>query len=371
MESGSPAKPPLGILTQVYDAPFNPICRPPEGLFVPVPIGAPGGPTKAQAAGPSWRWVARNRYVPVDVNPGVPEQRVLEAAARLPGEGRLGAVTGWGGLRLAGGAYFDGLERDGRTRRPVPLVTGSRRSTSLDELSYEPLTAQEVTTRCGVPVTEPVRSLFYEMRRPGDWREAVVAMDMAAAAELVSIRQLAEHHARHTSWRRATRVARALPFCSERSRSPSETRLRLVWVVDAGLPPPLVNCEVFDRNGRLICVADLFDEEAGLVVEYDGAEHRKARRHTRDVVREEGCRRVGLEYCKVTGGDMHRREVVVDRLLATRGRARFLAPAARAWTLEHPPGWWRDAEPLHDRLERRAWIRDQFAARGVVLPEGR
>lgn len=55
-----------------------------------------------------------------------------------------------------------------------------------------------------------------------------------------------------------------------------------------------------------MCTPDLFDDEAGLVVEYDGTEHRAARRHTRDVVREEQCRRLGLEYCKVTAHERHR-----------------------------------------------------------------
>lgn len=88
-----------------------------------------------------------------------------------------------------------------------------------------------------------------------------------------------------------------------------------------------------------MCVADLFDEEAGLVVEFDGAEHRKARRHARDVAREERCRQLGLEYAKVTGPDLRDRRLVVDRLRSARSRALFLPAGARAWTLDYPPGW--------------------------------
>ena len=36
----------------------------------------------------------------------------------------------------------------------------------------------------------------------------------------------------------------------------------LVWVLDAGLDPPLCNREVFDLDGRLIGVPDLLDVEA-------------------------------------------------------------------------------------------------------------
>jgi hypothetical protein len=54
--------------------------------------------------------------VPADV-PQTVEQRILEAAVRLP-EG--GIVTGWGALRLAGAAYFDGFA--GPTPQPVPVL---------------------------------------------------------------------------------------------------------------------------------------------------------------------------------------------------------------------------------------------------------
>jgi hypothetical protein len=220
----------------------------------------------------------------------------------------------------------------------------------------------------GVRVAIPRRALFDEMRR-GDWRDAVVAMDMAAAAQLVSIRRIERYLASHRSWRRSSVVAKALPFCSERARSPAECRLRMVWEADARLPRPLVNQELFGSDGRLICIADLFDPDAGLVVEYDGAEHRTAGRHSRDVAREERCRSVELEYCKVTGPDMRRRDVVVDRLLATRSRARFLPEGARRWTMTPPPGW-HVPEPLDELLDRREWIADQLESQHGFRPAG-
>ena len=77
--------------------------------------------------------------------------------------------------------------------------------------------------------------------------------------------------------------------------------MRLIWVLDAGLPPPRCSRPVFDRSGRLIGYPDLLDVDAGVVGEYDGADHRRALRHSRDVAREEDFRRAGLEYFKVTG----------------------------------------------------------------------
>lgn len=220
--------------------------------------------------------MGRDRYVPTGIDGSLPEQRVVEAAVHLPD---TGAITGWGALRMAGAAYFDG-----RTR-----------------------------------------------------------------------------------WRRSTVVAEALPLCSERSRSPAETRLRMVYELDARLPTPQVNRTVYDLSGRLLCVADLFDEEAGMVVEYDGAEHRKVRRHARDVRREDLCRRVGLEYAKVTGPDMHDVELVVDRLLTTRARALFRPAPQRLWTLQGPPGQ-RPEESVEEIEARRAWVLEQQAAERLWTP---
>lgn len=349
------------------DQPFEPRCSTPSGLVGPVAVDPAGvhGPTRGQAAGSRWVRVAPNRYVPSAVDRTLPEQRVLEQACHLRGQG---VVTGWAALRLARAAYFDGLASDGRTELPVLLAVGpgpARRRHEGIQYSYEPLAEPEMTTLLGVPVAAPRRALFDEMRRPGGWRRAVIAMDMAAAAELVSLTQMQAYLAPRTRWRRAAQVAVALRHASERSRSPAESRLRLLWVVDARLPAPAVNREVFDRQGRLICVADLFDEEAGLVVEYDGSEHRKARRHSRDVAREEACRRVGLEYCKVTGPDLHTTPLVIERFRSTRSRARFLPPAERRWTLAFPPGRPRE-EPLDVKLEHRAWLEAELARRGLT-----
>lgn len=129
-----------------------------------------------------------------------------------------------------------------------------------------------------------------------------------------------------------------------------------------------MNRPVFDLSGRLICVADLFDPVAGMVVEYDGAEHRKIRRHARDVEREELCRQVGLEYCKVTALDMRDSAVVLDRFESVRRRALFLPAGRRQWTLDYPPGW-RHTESLDEKLARRMGVARQRALdRGRVAP---
>ena len=166
---------------------------------------------------------------------------------------------------------------------------------------------------------------------------------MMAAVELVSLRMLADYLEVVGAGR--TSVARwALGLASEHSRSPREVQLRLVWLLDAGLPRPLVNCPVLDLSGRLLGIADLLDETAGLVVEFDGGEHRRARRHAKDLGKDEKLRCVGLEVTRVSGPDLADTGLVVDRLMAARRRALFQSPEERRWVAVPPD------DDLHDRI---------------------
>ena len=297
------------------------------------------GPTRGEAAGPRWRRTTQGFYVSVAVDGEVPEQRILEQSMRLPNDG---AVTGWAACRWHGANFFDGLEADRRTRIAVPLAVGTKhnmRGDTAASVSRERLDAIEVVLVRGVPCTRSRRALFDEMRRVRDGREAVVAMDMMAAARLVSISQMREYCSARSAWKRTRRLFSALRLASERSRSPNETRMRLIWELDAGFPRPLVNQPIFTRLGRLLGIADILDPVAGVVGEFDGADHRSATQHSKDAAREDGLRRHGLEYFAVTGLDLRNRRAVAARMAGARSRARWLAEDDRAWTLDSTGAW--------------------------------
>ena len=116
--------------------------------------------------------------------------------------------------------------------------------------------------------------------------------------------------------------------------------MRLVWVLDARLPVPLCNQPVFSLNGDLLGYPDLFDPVAGLVGEYDGADHLRDDRRSRDRTREERFRDHGLEYVAVVRGELNRVALVVRRLRAAYSRALFLPSDRCRWTLEEP-AWFR------------------------------
>jgi hypothetical protein len=323
----------------------RPVRPDPQGL---------SGPTRRQAARAGdptsgWRRVWRGWYVPSYVDPDLPEQRVIEASALLPSGG---AVTGWAALRLHGATFFDGRDRQGGLA-PVELVTPHFRP-DLPGVTWRQdlLDASDVVVRAGIPVTRPERAVFDAMRRAPDDRSAVRHVDMACAAELVSLRRVAKYAESRSGWVGMPRVEVGLELGSEHSRSPLETDGRLVWELDAGLPRPRVNVPVFSRRGKLLGIADLLDEDAGLVIELDGADHAGALRRSKDSGREGGLRNHRLEVERVTGYDLHHRAGLVRRLHDARGRALWLPPDARPWTVE-PPAWWEPDLPLDVRLDLR------------------
>lgn len=204
---------------------------------------------------------------------------------------------------------------------------------------------------------KPVRATFDAMRRTDDVREAVVALDMMAAAKLVSIEQVAAYAETRTGARRIGVVRAALLLASEHSRSPNETRTRLIAILDAGLPGDLlVNCAVIDHRGRLLGIADLLDTEAGLVIEFDGADHRGVARHSRDVIKEDDLRGCELEVVRVTGPQLLDTPVLVRRLRTARERARFVPEPARKWVARPR------ANDLDQLLRERAALGEVYQA---------
>ena len=146
------------------------------------------GPTRGQARGKAWRRTTRGFYVPASTDSRVPEQRIIEQSMPL---GAAGAVTGWASLRMHRAGFFDGLDRDGVTPLPVPLISPDRQLRPIPGrlVCQDRLAASERVVVRGVPCTEARRATFDEMRR-AELRRAVTALDMAAAAELTSVSRM-------------------------------------------------------------------------------------------------------------------------------------------------------------------------------------
>jgi hypothetical protein len=289
-------------------------------------------------------------YVPAEVDPTVVEQRIFEQGHRIRS---YGAVTGWAALRWYGARYFNGVSARAEVL-PVPLVVGNNplQPDARVHIDRSRVAQTERVQVGGIWVTTVQRALFDHMRRCRSVRDAVVAMDMAAAAKLISVGLMSLYILQRNAWTGVPLVRHALALASNQSRSPQETRMRLVWVLDAGLPTPMCNVPVFSRDGRLLGIPDLIDPETGTLGEYDGVDHKSRERHRADVAREASFRAHGLEPFAVVGGDLGDRRLVVQRMLDARARAMAVPADRRSWTLTPPPWWRPKAEPLDIHLTR-------------------
>ncbi len=321
------------------------------GLTDPVPVDPTGsrGPTPGRARGPGWRRTSLGLYVPVGVGLDRPEQRILEAARAA---GTAGTVTGWASLRWRSGSrWLAGVDVDGRPA-PVPVLTRTHGARPLGGvlLSEERVDRADVEVVDGVEITSATAALSWQVRHSTSLREAVTWIDMAAHADLVSLEEQRALVERQSGWTGVPRHREALDLADENSWSPAETRMRLAWVLDAGLPRPRCNAPVFDRDGRHLATSDLVDGDVGLVCEYDGSDHLDGRRRLADVRREDLLVSHGLEYVTTLAGDTQGSASFVQRLRRRwqEARGRRLHEAGRAWTLD-PPTWWTDTSTVQAR----------------------
>lgn len=298
------------------------------GQVTPTPGAAGARPAKG------WRRSTRGWYVPEDA-PDLVEQRILDQAGRLvTGQ----AVTGWAALRLYGAGFCDGLASDGRQVLPVPLVIGPRgktRQSTGARVLHDRLPDHDIQLCCGVPVTTPQRATFDAMRlSPGLW-SAVAMLDTAVGAGIVGLGDMEQWIAGRAGWKGVRRARLAIPLGRHGVRSPRETWLRLFAELELGLPRLLVNHVIHAPGGRRIGEVDLLDATCGLVLEFDGADHRSAEQQAYDLAKQDALQELGLEVARFTGRDLHDRALVRARITARRAEAQRRHPGT--WTAVPPP----------------------------------
>jgi hypothetical protein len=176
-----------------------------------------------------------------------------------------------------------------------------------------------VRRRHGVPVTAPAATAVrLASVLPRD--SAVAAVDQLVTAGVVgldAVRELAAG-ARGPGSARAQDVAALADGLAE---SPQGTRVRLL-IGRSGLPAPIAQYRVFDRNG-FVARVDFAWPERRLALEYDGLWHGGAGQFIRDRERLNRLREAGWQVVFVTAADLRD----PDRLLARIAAA--LAASAR------------------------------------------
>jgi hypothetical protein len=310
------------------------------GLWLPRRIDPTGmtGPTRGQTQRGRVRRTSHGFYLPAWVDGESVDQRIVEASVVVP-PGFV--ITGWAALRWQGGRWFSGLHTNGQ-RRPVTILVGTHdiRPQPGIAVCAESCDPRLVRVIDGVRVHDPRAAVSFEMRYARDLRRAVTVLDMAAYSDLVSVEEVDRFLTPgQNSWTGVPLAREAVGFAEENSWSPQEVGMRMVWVLDAGLPAPLANRPVFDLRGRHLGTPDLLDPSAGVIGEYDGSAHLERERRNADVVREAVFRGVGLEPVFMTAADLRDPSAFVRRLREAYDRAASRRTSPRRWTVSAPPGW--------------------------------
>ncbi|HKB18312.1 MAG TPA: DUF559 domain-containing protein [Candidatus Dormibacteraeota bacterium] len=151
--------------------------------------------------------------------------------------------------------------------------------------------------------------------------EALIAIDMAIHQGLTDQIALGQFAAA-ANGRPGTGRLRSLALLAGPAESPMETRLR--WVLmQARLPRPEVQANLYDSAERFVGRADLYYSEPRLVVEYDGGNHRD--RLVEDDRRQNLLVNAGYRLLRFTAADIYNRpDVVVAQVQGGLG-----APARR------------------------------------------
>lgn len=292
------------------------------------------GVSAAELRGELWRRPLHGTHALSMSDARSPVQRIAEAASVLPDDG---ALSGWASAFLQGAADLDGRSWDG-SLQPVLMALPPERQVRRRGIRTirGALAESDLREADGLVVTSPARACF-DLMRLSTLEDAVVGIDAMLRAKTAALEDVGEYVAEHAGWKGVPVARTAFALSDGRAASCPESRFRVLWVVEAGLPRPAVNVAVYSPSGLLIGVPDLLDEETGLTGEYDGAFHRELRRHTDDNIREERFESHGLIVVRATALDvMYRRRQTVARLRDAYRRARRRNRHQDRWTLDPP-----------------------------------
>lgn len=191
------------------------------------------------------------------------------------------------------------------TRGGRPMARGilvARRAALADD---------DVVDLGAVLVTSAIRTAFDLARR--DLTEGVVALDALWRAGLVTPEQLIEYALGKHHLRGIRLVPLVAALADKGAQSPMESRLRMVLVVDAGLPRPETQLEVPDGFGGVLATLDLGYRSDEVGVEFDGAVHDQPRNRVRDLRRHNRLRGIGWNVLRYSGEDVRLRKHVIKR----------------------------------------------------------
>ncbi|WNV74577.1 hypothetical protein [Geodermatophilus sp. DSM 44513] len=266
--------------------------------------------TPAQLRSSAWRRVYPDVYACASVRLTHP-LRALAVTRLLV----AGAVASGRSAAVLHGVDLAGPDDDVECTVPAGCRAGALPGV---RLSRRALGAGDVTVIRGVPATDAVRTAL-DLGRIRPPEEAVVALDRFTGARVVDLDVLRAAAAGLTG--RGCRAVRwAVGRADGLAGSPPETRLRLL-LHDSGLPRPVAQYTVRDGRG-FVARVDFAWPGQRLAVEYEGHWHGRPQQVPEDRARLNRLTAAGWRVVFVTAADLHRPELLVQRIRAALGPPR-------------------------------------------------
>ncbi len=266
------------------------------------------GVSRARLRSGLWRSLGQDLYVAASTPDS--SQLFLDAARLVLPAGA--AISG------ATAAMQYGVDVSLAVVEPVDVTTSALwvpRRGKLLRSHRAPLPEEDLIEVDGLLTTTPIRTV-YDLARTRDLREAVVAIDAFWHAGLVTPDELLAF-ATARRWPDTARLRAALALADSGAESPMETRLRLVLVLDAGLPKPETQYEVWTTDGRFVARLDLAYPRLRLGVEFDGRIHEEKTVRVRDQRRHNQLTGARWHVLHYSGADYYqRRHVIVAEVTA-------------------------------------------------------
>jgi len=269
--------------------------------------------------------IRRGAYASTPAEPlGLADQHHRLIMATVPQLG-AGAVISHGSAAVLHGLPFwpEAVQRVHLTRN---RSSGAKRR-SLVEVHAAGLHSDALTVIDGVTVTSLTRTVL-DLGRTWAFEQAVAAGDRALTLGLER-GDLEAAAGGMDHWHGIRQARRVIGFLDGRSESAGESVSR-VRLADDGLPPPELQTEVFDLDGRLAARLDFCWEEQRTIGEFDGkikyGRLLKPGQRVEDVVfaekqREDALRDLGWQVVRWLWADLYRPGVIRDRVLRAFARS--------------------------------------------------
>lgn len=255
----------------------------------------------------------------------------------------------WAAAYVLGVDWMDGLDPHTLAELPVDVIAADLRRRQPKTFGYQftKVCDDDILVRDGLRVTSPFRTAFDGARWASSLEDAVVFVDSVTHFLDLAPSDFKTYVCDRPHWTGVEQAINAVGLASRDVMSPWETRLRLCWVLDAGLPSPLINVPIFDEYEQFLGIGDLFDPESGLVAEFDGEQHRNAEHHRLDNIREEKLESANLTVVRSDKIDLRRaRPQLVRRLQNGHRRGSLRDRSQDSWTLRQPDWWLRRERKL-------------------------